>query len=406
MATEIFTSFQQICDSSGDPLSGGKVYVYNVGTTTLQSLYSDTSLSVSVSNPIILNSAGRTTTDGGTTVGMVYKASGSYKVVVKTSADVTVFTLDNIDGRVPVGSGALAIANGGTAATTASTALSNLGGASAADLADLAADVAALAGAAASTEKTHIATGTTAQRPASPVEGDVRRNTTTARWEGYNNSAAWETFFTNTEIASSGDATTGTDNTKVMTAARVKSSIDTFSGLIFISAQDASSSATIDFTGLGSTYDTYVVHYSSVKPATDDVALCVRIGTGAGPTYATGASDYSYQFAYVGTATVTGVGSNSAAQIFLTTSGTGQGIGNASGEHCSGFLQFDDPEITSNFQTFRFQNSYLNTSTSLNAVIGGGGKYNSAGAITAIRFFMSSGNIASGHFVLYGLRRA
>ena len=406
MATEIFTSFQQICDSSGDPLSGGKVYVYNVGTTTLQSLYSDTSLSVSVSNPIILNSAGRTTTDGGTTVGMVYKSTGSYKVVVKTSADVTVFTLDNIDGRVPVGSGALAIANGGTGQTTAGAALTALGGASSSDLADLAADVAALAGAAASTEKTHIATGTTAQRPASPVEGDVRRNTTTARWEGYNNSAAWETFFTNTEIASAGDATTGTDNTKVMTAARVKSSIDTFSGWTFISAQDASSSATIDFTGLGSTYDAYEVRFSGVKPATDDVQLWVRIGTGAGPTYQSGASDYAYQFSYVNTGSSADVGSNSAAQMLLCTSGAGSGMGNASGEHGSGFLQFDDPENATDFLLFRHQMSYLNTSTALTAVIGGGGKYNSATAVTAIRFMMSSGNIASGHFVLYGLRRA
>lgn len=177
MATEIITSFGQQCDANGVPMSGAKIYVYDVGTTTAKSLFSDKDLGVSAANPIVTDSSGRHD--------MRYIATGSYKVVVKTSADVSVYTRDNIDGRIPVGSGALAIANGGTSATTANGALAALGAATAAEVADLAADVAALAGAAASTEKTHIATGTTAQRPASPVAGDIRHNTTTTKYEGY-----------------------------------------------------------------------------------------------------------------------------------------------------------------------------------------------------------------------------
>jgi hypothetical protein len=180
MATEIVTSFEQQCDSASVPLSGALVYVYNVTTTTLQSLFSDTGLSVSVANPIVCDSAGRHD--------MVYKATGSYKIVVKTSAGVTVYTRDNIDGRVPVGSGALAIANGGTAATTAAAAVAALGAATA-EVAAIAADLASLSGTLASTAQTHLATGTTAQRPASPAEGDVRRNTTTALFEAYGVSA-------------------------------------------------------------------------------------------------------------------------------------------------------------------------------------------------------------------------
>lgn len=323
---------------------------------------------------------------------MVYTAVGSYKIVVKDSSDNTLYTLDNIDGGVPVGSGALAIANGGTAAVTAPAALSNLGGASASDLADLAAEVAALAGAAASTEKTHIATGTTAQRPATPIEGDIRRNTTTGDWEAYDGSA-WNEFAEQAQVA--------TDIAAAITASEADAA------WAFIEAKDASSSATIDFEGLDGTYDSYEVRYSSVKPATDDAALWLRIGTGVTPTYQSGASAYSYGLAYINTATIADEGNTSVAQINLTApGGSGQGIGNASGEHCSGWLQFDDPDEAANFQTFRFQNAYLNTSAALNSVIGGGGKYNSAAAITAIRFMMSSGNIASGHFALYGLRKA
>lgn len=214
MATSVFTSHSQWFDDSGNPLAGGKVYVYDAGTTTPKSVYSDTALSSGAANPIILDSAGRHDNR--------YIATGSYKIVVKTSADVTVFTRDNNDGGVPVGSGALAIENGGTGATTAAAAIAALGGATASEVADIAADVASVTGSLASSEKTHIATGTTGQRPASAIEGDIRRNTTTSRWEGYNNSAAWELFFTDTQIASAAEALAGTDNTKVMTPARAK----------------------------------------------------------------------------------------------------------------------------------------------------------------------------------------
>jgi hypothetical protein len=193
MAVEVETSHIQICDANGDPVNGAKVYIYDVGTTTLKTVYSDTGLSVSVANPIVCDSAGRHA--------IRYIATGSYKYHVKTSADVSVFdAVDNVDGRVPVGSGALAIANGGTGSTTAGAALTALGGATAAELADVAADVASLSGQLASSEKTHIATGTTAQRPATPAEGDIRRNTTTTRWEGY--VAAWQNFMTDNDAAS------------------------------------------------------------------------------------------------------------------------------------------------------------------------------------------------------------
>jgi hypothetical protein len=405
MATAVIASFIQVCDANGDPVSGAKLYIYDAGTTTPRGIFSDTGLSVAVSNPAICNSAGRVTTDGGTTVGLVYTGVGSYKIVAKTSADVTLWTWDSIDGGVPVGSGALAIANGGTGATSAGAALVALGGVDAATVADLAADVAALTGASASTEKTHIATGTTAQRPGTPVEGDVRRNTTTSRWEGYNNSAAWETFFTNTEIASSGEATAGSDNTKVMTPARVAAAITAQAGWVFIEAKDASNSATIDFTGLGSTYDAYELRYSNVKPATDDVGLTLRIGTGAGPTYQSGASDYGYTTEFIVGTSVAATANATATAIHLTSSGSTNGIGNASGEHCSGFVQFDNPDDGTDFQIFRFKGAHLNPSTVIYST-DGAGKYSSATAVTAIRFLMTSGNIASGHFVLYGLRRA
>ena len=73
-------------DNSGNPLNGGKVYTYAAGTTTPKSVYTDNLGATPDTNPVILDSNGRKQIYG----------SGSYKFVVKTSADATLYTLDNL----------------------------------------------------------------------------------------------------------------------------------------------------------------------------------------------------------------------------------------------------------------------------------------------------------------------
>lgn len=214
MAVEVITSHEQICDSNGVPVSGALVYIYDVGTTTPKTVYSDPGLDPgdAASNPITCDSSGRHD--------VRYIATGSYKYVVKTAAGASIYTRDEVDGRIPVGSGALAIANGGTSATTASGALAALGAATAAEVADLAADVASLAGAAASTEKTQLAVGTTAQRPASPAVGQVRWNSTTSELEAYDGSS-WYNIITNESRATTAEVTSETTG-KFIDADRAK----------------------------------------------------------------------------------------------------------------------------------------------------------------------------------------
>lgn len=215
MAIAVFTSFGQLCDSNGDPLSGGTVTVQDAGTTTSRSCFTDTGLSIAATNPIPLDSAGRHEQ------GMVYISAAAYKVIVKNSSGTTIFTRDNIDPGVPIGSGTLAIANGGTGASDAATALVNLGAATTAQITSLSEEVAELAGAVGSTGSTQLATGTTAQRPSSDLaEGMIRRNTTTHRTEGYNDSAAWENYVTDTELATQSDMETGTSTTKWVSPGR------------------------------------------------------------------------------------------------------------------------------------------------------------------------------------------
>lgn len=138
MAATVITSFDQICDANGDPVSGAKINVYAATTTTPLSLFSDPGLSVGTANPIVCDSAGRSNP------GMVYLSPVSYKIVVTTSAGGALYTRDNIDPGVPFSSGALAIASGGTGATTAGQARTNLDVPSNATVTAIASDVATL----------------------------------------------------------------------------------------------------------------------------------------------------------------------------------------------------------------------------------------------------------------------
>ena len=73
--------------TTGTPLSGGKLYTYSAGTTTPKTAYSDAALTTPHANPVVLDSLGEAN---------VYLSTGGYKFVLKTSAGVTLWTLDNV----------------------------------------------------------------------------------------------------------------------------------------------------------------------------------------------------------------------------------------------------------------------------------------------------------------------
>lgn len=76
-------------DINGDPVAGGKLHTYAAGTTTNQATYSDVNLTSANANPVVLDSAGRAT--------LYIPAGASFKYVLKSSTDVTLWTADNIN---------------------------------------------------------------------------------------------------------------------------------------------------------------------------------------------------------------------------------------------------------------------------------------------------------------------
>lgn len=110
---------QQFFDSSGDPLSGGKLYSYLAGTTTGQATYSNSTGTANggagctlVSTCLVLDSAGR---------GTAYLSSANcYKLVLTTSADVVLRTQDNVCAYAPASG-----ISGAIVGTTSTQTLSN-----------------------------------------------------------------------------------------------------------------------------------------------------------------------------------------------------------------------------------------------------------------------------------------
>ena len=85
----------QFFGDNGRPLSGGKVYTYNAGTTTPRAVYTTSAGTVAHANPIELDAAGRVPSGGE----IWLEDSVSYKFVLTTRQNVTVGTWDDVTGN-------------------------------------------------------------------------------------------------------------------------------------------------------------------------------------------------------------------------------------------------------------------------------------------------------------------
>lgn len=86
----------QFFDNSGIPLAGGLIYSYEAGTTTPLATYTSRAGNIANTNPIVLDAAGRPPSE-------VWLSPITYKLVLKTSTGVLIWTMDNINGLPAVG---------------------------------------------------------------------------------------------------------------------------------------------------------------------------------------------------------------------------------------------------------------------------------------------------------------
>ena len=170
-------------------------------------------------------------------------------------------------------------------------------------------------------------------------------------------------------------------------------------GWVELQSVTASDSATVDLeTGIGSTYDEYMIKCSKVIPATDATALHCLLKVGG--SYVTTGYRYHTTNSDDAATTSKGVVSDSDSQIIIHPN-----QGNGATENSNTTLYFSSPDATS-LKHIYWQGG-TRMSTDVNAIGSGNGLYAAGStAQTGVRFLMSSGNIASGIFTLYGLTKA
>src|ERR1044071_1512788 len=92
-ATLLHQFLLQFLDSSGNPYSSGTLSFYAPGTTTLKAIYTDSSKSVQLSNPISLDAGGFPVVSS--TYVQIW-LDGAYRIKLKNSSGTTIRDLDNI----------------------------------------------------------------------------------------------------------------------------------------------------------------------------------------------------------------------------------------------------------------------------------------------------------------------
>ena len=151
------------------------------------------------------------------------------------------------------------------------------------------------------------------------------------------------------------------------------------------------------------TYSSLMFKFINMQPVTDNVHLRWGMGTGVGPTYN---SAFTGGFAINQTNGATAgnwqqdTAYFSNGDIFTTLF---KEVGNGAAENCSGNLEVFNLSSTTfekMYNSFVTGHLYHNYQT----CVWNQGRYTDTGAITAIKFYFNSGNIANGIIKVYGIR--
>ena len=173
-------------------------------------------------------------------------------------------------------------------------------------------------------------------------------------------------------------------------------------GAFLLSTTTASSSATIDMTGIDSTYDQYIVNITNYVPENDGTFIYMRVSNDAGSTFET---SLNYAYAVRATSASTGADTNTTngADSALVVSGS-TGIGNGATEGVDLTIRIMNPSSTSKYVALTWEGIFVDSS-GITVFFKGGGNFKTTSAVDAVRFLQNSGNISTGTFSLYGVKK-
>jgi len=169
----------------------------------------------------------------------------------------------------------------------------------------------------------------------------------------------------------------------------------------FVSTAVASDSASIAFTGIDSSADTWEIHFEGVVHATNSTFLYVTTSTDGGSSYASGS--YAYGNVGLSGAGVIYFSSSSAAQIQMTWDPARTGTAGTTNSH-SGVFHIHKPSDSALYSLMQWE--MVTTDGTYANVHKGSGAHKVAADVNAVKFAFSSGNIISGRFSLHKLAHA
>ena len=170
----------------------------------------------------------------------------------------------------------------------------------------------------------------------------------------------------------------------------------------------ASNSASLDVTGLDSTYDTYCIAMSDLEFANDNVDLWIRLGDSGG--FDSGASDYAWlAFGDVIAGTtfaIDGEEDNLDAQINWGMLTSTEGIGTTgAGEGYGGIAFLHSPGDGTSESHLSGHSTYTDVNGWMVQAHNGGGR-NAVITVDRVQVLADSGNITSGRVTVWGLKHA
>ncbi len=173
--------------------------------------------------------------------------------------------------------------------------------------------------------------------------------------------------------------------------------------LTHISTQTASSSATLSFTsGIDSTYDVYCFKFYNIHPGTDNTHFSVGFRDGSTDYDASKTSSFFEVYQNeAGTSTSLAYVTDYDLSNATGVQSIGY-IGNENDESCAGTLHLYDPSSTTFVKHFIATTpGYHGSNLALTSYVAG--YCNTTAAIDGVQFSMTSGNIDSGTFKMYGV---
>ena len=171
-------------------------------------------------------------------------------------------------------------------------------------------------------------------------------------------------------------------------------------GLVLLEQHAASTSNSLDFTSISSTYDEYVIEIANVLPTTNAQAIWLRIKTAGG--FDSG-SNYAWAALRNNSAGSATAGSNSAAQFDLCASDTQVNTAASGGVSATYRLYNGNPGTWS--PRIVGQTGYNNGGAQTQVLASLTGQYTPTTAITGFQVLSSSGTLASGNVRLYGVSK-